>query len=192
MTLLILGLIIFFSGHSARIFAEPWRQATIARLGEAGWKGLYSLVSLLGLVLIVWGYAESRSSPVFLWAPPVWTRHLAVLLTVPVFILIVAAYLPGTRIRQAMGHPMLIGVKLWALAHLLANGTLADVLLFGSFLVWAVLAYTKARKRDRAAGIRYPAGPVSRDILAVLLGLGLWAAFTFWLHAWLIGIAPLG
>jgi uncharacterized membrane protein len=192
MLLLIAGLLLFLATHSLRIYAEPWRQATIARLGEPAFKGLYSLLTLAALVLIVIGYGQARQAPVVLWSPPVAMRHVAALLTLPVFVLVVAAYLPGTRIRRAMGHPMLIGVKLWAAAHLLANGTLADVLLFGGLLAWAVACYGAARKRDRLAGVTYPAGPVSRDIAAVVIGLALWAAFAFWLHLALIGVPPLG
>jgi len=192
MTVLILGLILFLGTHSLRIFADDWRGRQVARLGEQRWKGIYSLVSLAGFVLLVWGYGLARAEPVLLWSPPVWTRHLAALLTVPAFILLVAAYVPGTRIKAAVGHPMVLGVKTWAFSHLIANGTLADVLLFGSFLVWAVVDYRSAKARDRAAGTRYVAGPVSRDILAVVIGLVAWAAFALWLHGMLIGVRPFG
>jgi uncharacterized membrane protein len=192
MTLLILGLILFLGTHSVRIFAEDWRGRQVARLGEQRWKGIYSLVSLAGFVFLVWGYGMARAEPVLLWNPPVWTRHLAALLTIPAFILLVAAYVPGTRIKAAVKHPMVLGVKVWAFSHLIANGTLADVLLFGSFLVWAVVDYRSARGRDRAAGTRYVAGPISRDILAVVIGLVAWAAFAMWLHGLLIGVRPFG
>lgn len=190
MAVLLLGLIAFFGPHSVRIVAEPWRERNIARLGEGRWKGLYSLVSIVGLVLIVWGYGLARSDPIVLWQPPQWTRHLAGLLTLPVFVLIAAAYIPGTRIRAVLGHPMLIGVKLWAAAHLLANGTLADVVLFGAFLAWAILDYRAARARDREAGVRYPRLGPGRDAAAVAVGLVVWVAFAFYLHAWLIGVRP--
>jgi len=192
MTMLILGLILFLGTHSVRIFAEDWRGRQIARLGEQRWKGIHSLVSLAGFALLVWGYGLARAEPVLLWSPPVWTRHLAALLTLPAFILLVAAYVPGTRIKAAVKHPMVAGVKVWAFSHLIANGTLADVLLFGSFMVWAVVDYRSAKARDRAAGIRYVAGPVSRDVLAVVIGLVAWAAFALWLHGLLIGVRPFG
>ena len=192
MTVLILGLILFLGTHSLRIFADDWRGRQVARLGEQRWKGIYSLVSLAGFALLVWGYGMARAEPVLLWSPPVWTRHLAALLTIPAFILLVAAYVPGTRIKAAVGHPMVLGVKTWAFSHLIANGTLADVLLFGSFLVWAVVDYRSAKARDRAAGTRYVTGPVSRDILAVVIGLVAWAAFALWLHGMLIGVRPFG
>ena len=192
MTALIVGLIVFLGTHSVRIFADGWRAEQIARIGEKPWKAVYSLVSIAGFVLIVWGYGIARTEPVWLWVPPVWTRHLAALLTVPAFILLMAAYVPGTRIKALVGHPMVVGVKVWAFAHLIANGTLADVLLFGAFLAWAVLDYAAARRRDRAAGLRYSAGPLTRDIAAVLVGVVVWAAFALWLHGWLIGVRPFG
>jgi uncharacterized membrane protein len=192
MTLLLLGLVLFLGTHSVRIVADDWRSRRIAALGLNGWKGLYSVLSIAGFVLIVYGYGAARLEPVVLYSPPVWTRHLASLLTIPAFILLVAAYVPGTRIKRAVGHPMVLGVKTWALAHLLANGMLADVLLFGAFLAWAVLDYIAARKRDRAAGTVYVVGPVTRDIIAVVVGLVAWAAFAMWLHRVLIGVGPFG
>ena len=192
MTLLILGLLIFLGSHSVRIFAEPWRGARIAAMGLNAWKGVYSIVSIAGFVLIVWGYGVARGAPVILYSPPVWTKHVAALLTIPAFILLAAAYVPGTRIKRAVGHPMIAGVKAWAFAHLLANGTLADVVLFGAFLVWAIVDYIAARRRDRAAGTVYVVGPITRDVTAVVVGLVAWAAFAFWLHAVLIGVRPFG
>lgn len=192
MTLLLLGLVLFLGVHSTRIVAEGWRTATIARIGEKPWKAIYSLLSIAGFVLLVIGYGAARQSPVVLFAPPVWTRHLAALLTIPAFVLLVAAYVPGNAIKRAIGHPMMAGVKIWALAHLLANGTLADVLLFGTFLAWAVLGFIAARRRDRAAGTTYPAGPGSRTAITVVVGLVAWAVFAFALHRPLIGVAPFG
>ena len=127
MSVLILGLVVFLGLHSLRVYAEDWRTATRARMGEGAYKGVYTLLSLLGLVLIVWGYSLARQQPVLLWLPPRWTRHLAALLTVPAFVLLVAAYVPGNAIKAALRHPMVLGVKVWAVAHLIANGTLADV-----------------------------------------------------------------
>jgi uncharacterized membrane protein len=192
MTLLILGLVLFLGVHSTRIVADGWRGATIARIGLQPFKGLYSLLSIAGFVLLVVGYGAARQAPVVLYAPPTWARHVAALLTLPAFVLLAAAYVPGNAIKRAIGHPMVAGVKLWALAHLLANGTLADVLLFGGFLAWAVASFTAARRRDRAAGTVYPAGPATRTALAVALGLLAWAVFAFALHRPLIGVAPFG
>jgi uncharacterized membrane protein len=192
MTLLLLGLALFLGVHSTRIVADGWRTATIARVGEKPWKGIYSLLSIAGFALLVIGYGAARQSPVVLFAPPVWTRHLSALLTIPAFVLLAAAYVPGNAIKRAVGHPMIAGVKIWALAHLIANGTLADVLLFGTFLAWAVLGFIAARRRDRAAGTTYPAGPGSRTAIAVAVGLVAWAVFAFALHRPLIGVAPFG
>jgi len=186
------GLVLFVGTHSVGSGADDWRGARIARLGLMPWKGIVSVISIIGFVLIVWGYGEARSNPIVLYSPPVWTRHIAALLTVPAFILLVAAYIPGTRIKRAVGHPMVAAVKIWAFAHLLANGTLADVVLFGAFLAWAVADYIAARRRDRAAGTVFTVGPVSRDIAAVIIGLAAWAAFAFWLHAAWIGVRPFG
>lgn len=190
MTLLLLGLLLFLGTHSIRIVADGWRAAQVDRLGLNRWKGLYSLVSALGLGLVVWGYGLARAEPVALWTPPGWTRHLAALLTLPAFILIAAAYVPGSRIKAAIGHPMVAGVKVWAIAHLLSNGNLADALLFGAFLLWAVVDFRSARRRDRAAGVRYRPGSAARDGLAVAAGTGAWALFAGFLHLWLIGVRP--
>ena len=192
MTLLILGLVLFLGVHSVRVFADGWRTGLQARLGDNGYKGLYSVVSLVCLALLIWGYGAARQQPVLLWAPPVWTRHLAALLTVPAFVLLAAAYVPGNGIKARLHHPMVLGVKLWAGAHLLANNTLADLLLFGSFLLWAVLDFRSARQRERAAGTVYPAGSAGRTVLVVVLGVAVWALFAFWLHAVLFGVRPFG
>lgn len=190
MLALVAGLVVFLGVHSVRIVADPWRTRTIARLGEGPWKGLYSVLALVGLVLIVWGYGQARMSPVVLYSPPVWTRHIAAFLVLPAFILIAAGNMRGTRIKAKVGHPMVLGTKLWAFAHLIANGTLADVVLFGSFLAWAIVDYASARRRDRAAGVVYPAGAVRGDMMALVAGTVAWVVFSFWLHALLIGVRP--
>lgn len=192
MLLLILGLILLLAPHSVRIFAPGWRERQIAAYGAGPWKAAISVVSLVGLVLVVWGYAMARADPVLVWDPPVWTRHLAVPLVAIAFVLIAAAYVPPGRLKAAVGHPMVLGVKLWAFAHLIANGTLADLVLFGAILIWAIVDYAVLRRRDRAAGRLHAAGPVRNDGIAVLLGLAVWAVFLFWLHRWLFGAAPLG
>lgn len=185
---LLAGLLLFLGLHSVRIVADGWRGAQIARLGEKRWKALYSLGSLVGFVLIVYGFGLARQSPVVLYAPPVWARHVAALLMLPAFILIVAGNMRGTKMKAALGHPMVLGTKVWAFGHLLANGTLADVVLFGSFLAWAIVDYASARRRDRAAGVVYPPGSLSRDALALVAGLVAWVVFGFWLHGPLIGV----
>ena len=192
MTLLILGLVLFLGVHSVRVFAEGWRTRMRQRLGANGWKGLYSVLSIIGFVLIVWGYGQARLQPLVLWPSPTWTRHLASLLTLPAFILLVAAYIPGNAIKAGLHHPMVLGVKAWALAHLLANNTLADVLLFGGFLAWAVGSYAAAKRRDVAAGVVYPDGRAGATVAVVVAGLAAWAGFAFWAHAAWIGVRPFG
>ena len=192
MTLLILGLVIFLGVHSTRVFADPWRATQLTHWGEKGWKGAYSLASLVGFVLLVWGYGLARQSPMPLWTPVIGLRHLASLLTVFSFILLAAAYVPRNSVKARIGHPMVAGVKVWALAHLLANHTLADLLLFGGFLAWAVLCFRAARARDRAAGITYSAGTLKGNLITVGAGLVAWAVFAMWLHGPLIGVRPFG
>lgn len=192
MLVLILGLVLFLGIHSVRLFAADWRAAQIDRRGLLAWKGLYTVVAVVGLLLIIWGYGQARLSPTWLWVSPMWTRHLAALLTIPAFILLAATYVPGTRIKARVGHPMLLGVKFWAIAHLIANGTLADLLLFGGFLAWAVALYVVSRRRDRLAGVRYPAVGFSRDLIAIVIGLVAWVVFAMWLHGALIGVRPFG
>ena len=155
-------------------------------------KGHYLTMATLGFGLIVWGYGLARQQPVSLWAPMPWARHLASLLTLLAFVLLVAAYVPGNSIKARLHHPMILGVKLWALAHLLANHTLADLLLFGGFLLWAVLSFRAARQRDRKSGVAYQATGFSRDAIVVIIGLAVWVAFAFSLHGVLIGVRPFG
>jgi uncharacterized membrane protein len=192
MTLLIAGLLLFLGAHSVRILAEGWRARIRARIGENPYKGLVSVLSLLGFALIIWGYGAARQEPVVLWATPLWTRHLAALLTLLAFVLLAGAYVPGNSIKARLHHPMVLGVKTWALAHLIANNTLADLLLFGGFLVWAVLDYRAARGRDRDAGAVYPPGTTGPTIAAVVAGSVAWAAFAFWAHGAWIGVRPFG
>ena len=192
MTALIFGLIVFLGVHSVRVYADAWRTGVRAQIGENRWKGAYSLASIAGFVLIVWGYGQARLSPVPLWAPMLWTRHLAALLMLLSFILLAATYVPKNGLKARLHHPMVLGVKVWALAHLLANHTLADLVLFGSFLVWAVLSYRAARQRDRAAGTVYPAGTAVGTVATLVVGSAAWAVFAFWAHLALFGVRPLG
>lgn len=192
MAYLIAGLVLFLGVHSVRIVADGWRTQTLARVGEGFYKGIYSVLSLAGFVLIIYGFGVARETPTVLWAPPMGMRHAASLLTLLAFILLAAAYVPRNGIKARVHHPMVLGVKSWALAHLLANGNLAHVLLFGAFLAWGVLDFISARRRDRANGTQYPAGTVSATAITVLVGVIAWAAFAFKLHGWLIGIRPFG
>lgn len=191
MPFLIAGLILFLGAHSVRIFADGWRTQMIEQFGEKKWKGLYTLIAIAGFALIVIGYGSARTSPMVLWEPPFWGRHLAILLNLFAFILITAAFVPRNSIKARLGHPMILSVKVWALTHLLANGTLADLMLFGGFLAWAVLDFRSSSQRDRAAATVRAPGAAASTVLTVGLGATLWLAFLYWLHAWLIGVAPL-
>ncbi|MEQ9546135.1 MAG: NnrU family protein [Marinobacter sp.] len=188
MTTLIIGLVLFLGIHSLSIVNEPLRDRMHASLGELPFKGLYSLVSLIGLVLIVWGYGAARMDPTVLYTPPGWLRHLAMLLLIPVFPLLFATYFPG-KIKARLGHPMLVAVKLWALAHLLANGMLHDLLLFGSFLGWAVADRISLKRRSERPIATLPASKAN-DAIAVVGGLVVYVVFVFWAHQWLFGVAP--
>ena len=183
---LVAGLVIFLGVHSIRIVAPGWRDRMIARLGEVPWKLVYSLAALAGFVLIVGGYAAARLEPVVLYNPPFWLRHVAMLLMLPVFPLLVAAYLPG-RIKAAVKHPMLTATKAWALSHLLVNGMLADVLLFGGFLAWAVIDRISTGKRPQPSPPKTPPSIVN-DVVAVVVGIVLYVAFAFWAHPRWIGV----
>lgn len=194
MTYLALGLLLFLGVHSVRIFADDWRQKRLDTLGEAAWKGTYSLVSIAGFALIVWGYGVARQAPVVLWVPPVGLRHAASLLTLASFVLLAATYVPGNALKAKLKHPMVLGIKLWALAHLLSNGNLADMLLFGSFLVWAILSFRAARLRDAAAVVKAEIthSPASRTIATLVGGVVAWVVFALWAHGPLIGVRPFG
>lgn len=191
MLLLVLGLVLFLGVHSTRIVAEGWRTGMVARMGEVPWKAVYSVVSVVGFVLIVWGYGLARQNPVLLWAPlPAGVRHLSSLLTLAAFVLLVAAYVPRNHIKAKLKHPMIIGVKLWAFGHLIANNTLADLVLFGAFLVWAVLDFRSARRRPLPGSP--PKGEGVMTAVTVVVGVAAWAVFAFWLHARWIGVSPMG
>ena len=186
MTLFLIGLVGFLGIHSIAIALPGWRERAIARIGAPGWRAAYSIASLAEFLLMIHGYGIARQAPVVVYTPPAGMRHLAMLLMLPVFPMLLSAYLPG-RIKARLKHPMLAAVKLWALAHLLANGMLADLLLFGGFLVWAVV--------DRISVGRRPRGPVStaaggrlNDAIAVIGGLALYGVFVVWLHGRWIGV----
>lgn len=186
---LVLGLVIFLGAHSVRIVAPAWRDARIAAWGEGTFKGLYSLASAIGLVLIVWGYGKAWEDPVLLYDSPVWTRHLAALLMLLSFVALAVYMLPAGRLKPILKHPMLLAVKIWALAHLIANGDLASVVLFGAFLLWAAADRVAAKRRG--ATVPKP-GPATMDLAAVAVGVVLYLLFVWRLHVWLIGVAPFG
>ena len=189
---LVMGLVIFLGAHSLRMVAGGWRTRTRSRVGEGAYKGAYSLASVLGFALIVWGFGVARQQPVQLWSPPVAMRHMAALLTLLSFVLLAAAYVPGNGIKARVHHPMVLGVKVWALAHLLVNGNLAHVVLFGSFLAWSVWNFIASRQRDRADGITYPPGRAVPTAVTVVAGAIAWVLFALLLHGWLIGVKPFG
>ncbi len=192
MDMLVAGLIVFLGVHSTRVFAESFRARWVARIGEKPWKGAYAIVSLAGFFLLVWGYGLARQSPVVLWTPPRGMNHLAALLTLVSFVMLAAAYVPGNGIKPRLKHPMVLAVKVWAFAHLLSNGTLADTVMFGAFLAWAVLVFRASRQRGRAQGTVYAPGTAPRTWITFVAGVGAWVVFAFWGHAHLIGVSPLG
>jgi uncharacterized membrane protein len=164
----------------------------MTRMGEGPWKAIYSLLSIAGFVLLIWGFGEARQHPQALYVPPMWLRHANALFTLIAFVLVAAAYVPRNHLKAKLGHPMYAGIKVWALGHLLATGMLHDVVLFGAFLIWAVAGFTVSRHRDRQAGVTYGAGTLSGDLLTLAIGAASWAVFAFWLHAKWIGVAPFG
>lgn len=192
MAILVLGLILFLGVHSVRIFADDWRTATIGKIGALPWKGLYALISIVGFVVLIWGFKIARQDTVVLWTSPVWMRHVTALLMMIAFILFVAAYIPRNSFKARLHHPQVLGVKVWAVAHLLANGVGASVVLFGAFLLWAVLSFRAARQRDRANHTVYPAGTAAGTAITVAAGLVGWSVFALLLHGPLIGVRPMG
>jgi uncharacterized membrane protein len=192
MTILVLGLIIFLGLHSTRIVSEGGREKAIARLGEGAWKGIYSLLSAVGFVLIVWGFAEARYDAPTLWSPLPGARHATIFLMLVAMVLLAAYLFKQSHITAAVHHPMVWSVAVFGLAHLIANGSAADVVLFGAFLVWALADLVSAYARDRRDGAAYPESQWSATIGAIVVGIALWAVIAFWLHSWLFGVSPLG
>ena len=186
LSIFLVGLFIFLGIHSISIVNESWRNRMLEKIGEWTWKGIYSLVSIFGFILIVWGYGATLHDSVLVYSPPLWLQHFSLVLLLPVFILLVAAYFPG-RIKAVTKHPMLLSTKLWAVAHLLSNGALVDVILFGSILTWAIWdRISLGRRQPRSI----PGAPQSNfnDIIASVVGIGLYCAFIFWLHELFIGV----
>ena len=203
MALLILGLVLFLGAHSTRIFADNWRQAVLERLGEKAYKGVYTLVSLVGFGLIIYGFDQVRWDSPMLWMPPVWVKHVAALLMLLSLVLLACAHAPRNAIKAKLHHPMVLSVKVWALAHLLANPRVADLVLFGAFLLWSVLNFRAARKRDRlAAALAQETGEAGTLLVpevsaaatwrAVGIGVVVWAVLLSRGHEWLFGVSPLG
>jgi uncharacterized membrane protein len=192
MAVLILGLVLFLGVHSTRIFADGWRTAMIGKMGALPWKGAYTAVSILGFIVLVIGFRMARRDTMVLYSTPAWMAHVTALLMVFAMILFVAAYIPRNWFKAKFHHPQVLSVKTWAVAHLLSNGEAADVLLFGAFLLWAVLSFSAARRRDRANGTVYPPGNAIGTSVTVAAGLVAWSVFALLLHGPLIGVRPLG
>lgn len=192
MTLLLLGLVLFLGIHSVRMFSETTRTNFIEQRGAGAWKGLYTVVSLLGFGLIIYGYGMTRADPIYLWHPPASLRMTAGLLLIFSFILLAASKVPNNAIKRRLGHPMIMAVKIWAFAHLLANGKLSDVILFGAFLIWAVLNIISCKRRDRLSGDENPVIETSTKatVLTVVVGLLAYVLFAGWLHVLLVGVSP--
>jgi uncharacterized membrane protein len=189
--IMILGLVLFLGGHAFVTFRAQ-RDAAVARLGEGPYKGLFALVSVIGLILIVYGFGTYRAAgPIPVWSPPGWTRHLTALLVWPAVILVTAAYVRGD-IQRILKHPMLVGVKLWAVAHLIANGDLGGIILFGSVLAWAVYDRITLKRRTDPGAPPIPSGGRRNDIIAVVVGTFLYLALGLWFHPYVIGLTVFG
>jgi uncharacterized membrane protein len=192
MPLLILGLLLFLGIHSVRILAPEWRRAQIASMGEGRWKGLYSAASLIGFVLIIWGYGQARPEAALIYEPPVWMKHVTLTLMLFAFVFWAVSQLPAGRVKAWVRHPLLLGVIIWAVAHLLANGDAASLTLFLGILAWAVIDRISIKRRE-AAGERAEilAGPVGNDVIAVAVGVALYGLFVWKAHEWLFGVSPM-
>lgn len=188
MTTFLAGLAVFLGVHSISVFNRQWRDAMVRNLGELPWKGLYSVASLAGFLLLIQGYDLTREAPVVLYQPPAFLRHVAFALLLPVFPLVVASQLPAGHIKSRLKHPMLVATKAWALAHLLVNGALADVILFGALLAWAVAVRVSCKRRGATTPVPGPRAAIF-DGIALIVGLALYLAFMRWLHVALIGVA---
>ena len=185
MYVLIAGLLVFLGVHSTRVFAPGIRDNVIMNRGEGAWKGIYTILSLLGFVLLIYGYGAARLDNVYFYAAPTWFTHILILLMAPVMILLVASQLPVGKIKKAVKNPMLLATKIWALGHMAVNGDLASWLLFGSFLAWAVIVLINTKRR----GQTFPSETaIKSDIVSVIVGLAVWAIFIMWAHEWLFGI----
>lgn len=205
MTVLILGLILFLGVHSFRIVAPSWREAQYARLGEGPWKGMYSLVSFAGLVLLIWGYGLARADAPLLYEPPVWMKHVNATIMLLSMLSLGISQVPAGKLKPTLKHPMVLAVLLWSVGHLLANGDLASILLFGGFLVWSVAQILSYARRMAPVAAAEPvssdllavgvgpalSGPTPYDVIGLGVGLALYLVFLLWAHSWLFGVAPL-
>ena len=209
MEMMILGLILFLGSHSVGIFAPLWREKTVGKIGLNPYKGITSLVALAGIILIVKGHDNALDSLTWGWAPPLFTKHLTVLLMLFALIMLVSSFVPNNHIKAKLKHPMILGVKIWAFSHLICNGEGANVILFGSFLVWAVLDFRSVRQKDRLAsqadtvnhfpGVAdqtinsapIPQPSTFNTLLCIVLGALIWLALVAYLHNLLFGVYPI-
>jgi uncharacterized membrane protein len=192
MTILVLGLLIFLGLHSTRIVSESGRERAIARIGKGPWKGVYSLVSVIGFVLIVWGFARARYNAPPLWTPPAGARHITMLLMLIALILFAGFLFKRSHIAVVTNHPMLWAVLLWSAGHLFANGSAADLVLFGAFFVWSAADLLSSYARDRRNGTVYPEPQLGATAGAIVIGLVVYGLLIGGLHLWLFGVSPLG
>ncbi|MCZ7486601.1 NnrU family protein [Rhizobium rhizogenes] len=192
MLFLVLCLALFFLTHLLKVFVPQFRARMIAKLGEGSFKGLYSVASLITLGLVIYAFGEARQETGMLWYPPVWTSHLAVTLMLPAMICLIASLIPAGNIAVKTKHPLILSVKIWALAHLLANGETSSILLFASFLAWGVVMRISLKRRERAGEkVLRPFVSGRYDVVAIVGGIVLWGAFILKLHEWLIGVQPI-
>jgi uncharacterized membrane protein len=191
MWLLVLGLFLFLGIHGLRIGGDGVRDRLLGYLGPAYFKMLYSLVSALGLTMLICGFGVARDAPIPLWTPPPAMKHVAYFLTLVAMVLMVAAYVPRNAIKAKLHHPMVLSVKTWALAHVLSNGNLAHLVLFGSILLWSVLLFKASRVRDKRNQVIYASGSWSSTVLTLEIGIALWLVLVAWAHGWLIGVQVL-
>lgn len=188
MTFLVIGLILFLGTHSLRLVAPGWREGVVARVGEGPFKGVVSIVSLVGLVLLIWGFGRASEEPAFIYDPPLWTRHVAEALMLPALVLFVAGNLPPGRIRRALRYPMLIGTLIWSIAHLFVNGEAATFVLFGAVFVWSLADILDQRNRPRVIAA---SAPIANDVIAIVIGVALYGLLVWRLHLWLFGVSPM-
>jgi len=187
---MLLGLLLFLGPHSLRMLLPRWRQMAIVRVGESKWRSAFSLISFVGLFLVGYGFSGVREDPTVIWLPSLWTRYLAWGLSLIAFVLWGAAAVPGNLIKFQVHHPLVLGTGLWAFAHLVSNGMLAHLFLFGSIFLWSLASYFAARVRDVEESVPYPRGSLLATLGAIFIGSGVWLVTWVWLHGWLVDIRP--
>ena len=191
MKTLVFGLILFLGAHSVRIFADRWRSSMVVKLGDGAWKTLYSIISIIGFILIVKGYSNARLENIQVWSPPMWSWQITAALNLIAFILLSAAYIPKNAFKDKLKDPMILGVKTWAFAHLISNGSLSGILLFGSFLIWAIMDFRSCRIRRSNAKDSVVGSSIAMTLITLVVGLTSWLGFALYGHQALFGINPI-